>query len=567
MPTSRIPLTQPIENRGPDFSKDSRGVNCYFETRDQKREIIKRPGLDYCTTITTATIPNIVQGQGLAEFRGQIIAVIDNKVWKVDPVTYDQTYLGVIQGQVEQVSFTKDFLDNNLFFHNAYNFYSIDKNWILTHLTSTSVASTTVMVTGSGFTTSSTVTFTAPPTGGVLATGDAVISGGGILSVIITNPGSGYLTAPTFIVTGGTVNASGTSVLNVIPDPNFAVGTVFLDQYVFVGCCNNRIYNSYLNDCNKWDALSYISFEQSTDRLLGIAKHLNYLVAFGEWSIQFYYDAGTTPGSPLAVASSYMSEIGLAAPGSLVQTEQSIIWVGRSRSNGPGVYVMDGTSPIRISSHGIERVLQASCLDEVTAYTVKVNGHMFYILTLHDLNVTMVFDLAEKVWYQWTMWTTASNDQPDPTIVSEGYFRPCYYCQANNDTFVLDDDNGVLYKLNTFKYSDVNTPIYFRSVTDIMDSGTTKRKFYNRVEVIGDKVPGTLLIRHTGDDYNNWSKYREVNLMSPRCQIYQTGSDRRRAWEIFCTENVPLRLDSIEVDFSVGELDQDSQVGKENYRR
>ena len=45
MPLERIPLTQPIESRKADFQKDSRSVNCVFETRDQKREFVKRPGL------------------------------------------------------------------------------------------------------------------------------------------------------------------------------------------------------------------------------------------------------------------------------------------------------------------------------------------------------------------------------------------------------------------------------------------------------------------------------------------------------------------------------------------
>jgi hypothetical protein len=100
-----------------------------------------------------------------------------------------------------------------------------------------------------------------------------------------------------------------------------------------------------------------------------------------------------------------------------------------------------------------------------------------------------------------------------------------------------------------------------------MDSGSSKRKFYNRVEVIGDKIPATLLIRHTGDDYLNWSSYREVNLMSPRAQIYQTGADRRRAWEILCTDNVPLRLDALEIDFSIGEIDGESQGVPTPYRK
>ena len=100
-----------------------------------------------------------------------------------------------------------------------------------------------------------------------------------------------------------------------------------------------------------------------------------------------------------------------------------------------------------------------------------------------------------------------------------------------------------------------------------MDNGTTKRKFYGRLEIVGDKVPGNMFVRHSGDDYNNWSNYRSINLNAPRSQIYLSGADRRRAWEFLVTDNVPLRLDGAEVDFRIGEMDQEQGVGGGRYRK
>ena len=51
MAVERIPLTQPIESRDGTFDKDSYSSNCVFETRDQKREFIKRPGLVVAKTL------------------------------------------------------------------------------------------------------------------------------------------------------------------------------------------------------------------------------------------------------------------------------------------------------------------------------------------------------------------------------------------------------------------------------------------------------------------------------------------------------------------------------------
>jgi hypothetical protein len=66
-----------------------------------------------------------------------------------------------------------------------------------------------------------TVTFSAAPAGGTTATGVAVMGDAGteVVGVLVTNPGSGYLTAPT--VTFSTGGATGTSNLN----PSGTAGT------------------------------------------------------------------------------------------------------------------------------------------------------------------------------------------------------------------------------------------------------------------------------------------------------------------------------------------------------
>ncbi len=85
------------------------------------------------------------------------------------------------------------------------------------------VASVTVAAGGSGYANSTTVTFSAPPAGGVTATGTMTrgssTAGRPITSINITNPGSGYTSAPTIFLgnTGGGSGASFTVNLSNIP--------------------------------------------------------------------------------------------------------------------------------------------------------------------------------------------------------------------------------------------------------------------------------------------------------------------------------------------------------------
>ena len=489
MATLRIPLTQPIESRNGTFAKDSYSSNCFFETRDQKREFVKRPGLVSVKQIVSVTPPAYTPSQGLIEFNNKLIAVINNTVYQINPSSsFAVTNLGTTSTSTSQSYFAKTFLDANLFFHNK--------------------------------------------------------------------------------VTGYLLNQAGSFVATAtLPTAPYVPGVVALNNYIFLGTTTNRIYNCDVGDATTWNSLNYISFEQTSDTLVGIVRHLNYLVAFGNSSTQFFYDVANATGSPLGVATSYSSEVGCVNGDSIVATSNTVLWVGSGKSYGRAVYIMDGVSPVKISTANIDRHLTADGLSEVSAYCYTINGHSLYILTLYTTNQTLVYDINEKMWYTWTQYSIQSSNQANPGTYQESYFRPAFYAEVLNVPYILDDDTATLYTLGVDTYQDNGQAIYCRTVTDILDNGTTKRKFYGRLEILGDKVAGTMQVRHTGDDYNTWSNYRSIDLNASRSEVYLSGADRRRAWEFLCSSNVALRLDTAEIDFRIGEMDQEQEVGGGRYRR
>jgi hypothetical protein len=78
------------------------------------------------------------------------------------------------------------------------------------------VGSANITAGGNGFTAASGITFSAPTlAGGVQATGTLIVSGGAVVGVTITNPGTGYSTSapPTFTFTGPGAGAAGNIVL------------------------------------------------------------------------------------------------------------------------------------------------------------------------------------------------------------------------------------------------------------------------------------------------------------------------------------------------------------------
>ena len=559
MATERTPLTQPIETRDGTLTKDSKSVNGYFESRDNKREFIKRPGL------ATVTLDNPLpssDGQGIYYYNGYIYSVVNNTVYKTNPSTNATTTVGTITGTVKQCYFTPSFLGTYLFFHNQTNGYLINgSTGAFSLITNDKVAVVPILTGGTGYTdATASVTFSAPPSGGTTATGTVQTTGGVVTNITITNPGSGYVTAPTVTITdsGSGVNATASSLLSYFPTTGLVAGVAFLDAYVFVGTPAGRVYSCNVGDPTIWNPLDYITAEAESDQSVAICKHLNYVMNFGQWSLEFFYDNANPIDSPLAAATSYKVEIGCANGDSVVPFEQTVAWIGTSLSNGKGIFLLDGTAPTRISTAYIDRILGNSDMSKVTAYSFKMNGHMFYVCSLHDLNITLVYDFNEKMWNQWTMYAVGTATSGVTGIYAEQYFRPSYFTKVNNDYYLLDDDNGTMYTMSDLYYTDAGAPIYYRAVSDIVDNGTTKRKFYQRLEIVGDKVGAIMKVRHTGNDYKTWSNYRSVDLSKPRAQIYLGGADRRRAWEFLCTDAVPLRLDSAEIDFKIGEIENEA---------
>lgn len=625
MPIARLPLAQPIETRDGTLAKDSKCVNGYFESIGERRTFIKRPGL----VNTGASMPN-AQGQGLYNFNGSLFAAVNNVLYKINPTTYAVTTIGTmtgtIGGVVQQCYFNSTLNNTYLFVQNQVNGYTYNPaTGVFAKVVDDGITVTTV-ITGGTLYGAPTVAFSAPSGGGTTATGTVQTTSGILTGITITNPGSGYTSSDTLVVTitdhvapswvasttvtagdvywtgtdlytvtisgvtgtsaptftGSTPQSDGsatsqwlsatspagigayvTALLNGFPAGPYATGAVYLDTYTVIGGTNGEIYTSEPNNPTVWNALNYITAEAEPDGLVGIVKHLNYVLAFGQWSTDFYYDTGSYPGSPLAIATPYHIELGCANGDSICSFEQTTVWVGTAKEQGPSVYSIMGVSPSKISTPYIDRILNNSTLTDVIAYPLRINGHTFYILTLADLNQTLVYDLNEKQWYQWTMWAVGDSDSGVPGIYAEQYFRPSYFAGVGETYFLLDDDNGTLYKMSDTYYNDDGAPIYYRAVTTIHDSGTTKRKFFHRLEIIGDKVPATLKIRHTGTDYNSWSSYRSVDLNKDRAQIYLGGADRRRAWEFLSTDSQPIRLEAAEIDFDVGELENVGQPAQQ----
>ena len=416
----------------------------------------------------------------------------------------------------------------------------------------------------------------------------------------------------TYTFAGGTSPATGT--ITAKGGRRTVPGIVFLDGYFVVMDTNAKIQSSNLNDPLVWSALDFIVAQIEPGAGVAIAKSQNYIIAFKEWSCEFFYDAGNPVGSPFSTVGNGFNLVGCASGDSVANLDGILFWVSQTHQKGRGVHMMQGLQEQGISTPDIERILNLSTLATVYSYGVKIAGHSFYILTLVDQNITLVFDMTSKVWSQWssltlgtavsvtsitlsgttatvtcgavhnlldcdpvnmaganqgayngifvtsyvsstvfTFETTAGSVTPatgtiTSTPYTETYFKYTKYVNALGRDLVQHETNGTLCELTESANADVGIPVNVLIRTGKLDGGTINLKRYATLEIIGNKVAGTAYVRHSGDDYVTYTKYRPVDLNATRSLIRRLGADRRRSYDIRYLGSTSLQLSAIDVE-------------------
>ena len=549
MPIVNVPIPTSLKNRTNSLTKDSKMVNCFKETYpDGKVLAIKRPGkANY--TITPA-LPD--PGQGLWTYNNNLYAVAGGNLYSITGGTSTQLLTGMSANNISWVNT----LDTGsprpyMVFHDQVNGWFLNTTGTIVDMAK---QINLVVLVGGGTGYPSTGTFTVSGSiSGSGAAGTYIASGGTITSVTLTNPGSNYAGTLTVAFSGAGTGATATASLNSFP-ANPVPGIVYLDGYVFVMDSQGQIWQSDNENPSAWGALNFTSAKSEGDEGKAIARHLNYVIAFKEWTADFFYDAGNPTGSVLSINQSAHMEIGCADGNSIQNPEQTLIWMGTVVEGGRGIYMLNGLSPSKVSTKAVETFLNASDLTGTYSWLYKIAGHTLYGLVLTDQNVTLVYDITENEWH---VWTTSK----DYIGGGEDYFECSFVTQFpfNSGAFyVLDAVNGLVFTLSPTNYVDPFGPIRMRIVTDRMDFNTFAFKVGSALTIFGDQINDVMQVRHTEDDYNTWSQYRNVNLNLQKPCLYQLGRFRRRAYEFLYTGNNPLRLEKVDFNLN-GRLDNSQE--------
>lgn len=344
--------------------------------------------------------------------------------------------------------------------------------------------------------------------------------------------------------------SSGTGLLQ-ITDPDFPAtfykGWAYLNGTTYVMKPSATIQGSDINAPDVWDGLNFILAQITPDAGRGLAKQLVYVVAFKQTSTEIFYDAGNAAGSPLGSVQGAFVPFGCLNIDSVQDIDGSLVWAGSTRQASPQVWLMENLKASRVSTAPVEKLIERADFSagNVFSWSLKIDGHKFYVLTLKTENLTLAYDINEQFWAQWT----DSSGNYVPIVAS---------CTDSSLRHILQHEtNGRLYYCGAEYYTDAGAAIVHDIYPPAFDGGTLNIKTLPVMTFVADVVQGSALkVRSNDLDYTQgaWSNFRTVDLSQIRPQLTENGSFRRRAWHFRHDLPTWFRIKAVELRMDIGSL-------------
>ena len=400
-----------------------------------------------------------------------------------------------------------------------------------------------------------------------------VFSGGGynVLGSIAVGPNvsmesNGASGHQLCIVSAGLVyifdlNANTLTPINIAANGFTAAAmVVYLDGYfIAFEPSTQEFFISNLFDGTQWQALNYALAEGGPDNIVSLLVNQRELWLLGAYRTEIYYDSGAL-NFPLARNNNAYVECGCAAQFSVAKFSNTIAWLGRDKMGSGVVYLMNGYTPQRISTHAVEAAIQKyPRIDDATAYTYQDRGHTLYRLDFPSGDATWEYDLSTQLWHERGSWDTAQGAYKAHVARTHAF--------AFGRHIVGDYTSGKLYVQSAQYYSDAGNLIRrMRRAPHLTNEA--KETFYSEftldmqvgVGLDGGVHPGAnpqVMLRYSNDGGYTWSQERAVSAgaigaTKTRVTWRRLGRARDRVFEIVISDPVFVMIANAYLELAAG---------------
>lgn len=330
-----------------------------------------------------------------------------------------------------------------------------------------------------------------------------------------------------------------------------AIDLGFIDSFiVFLAANGKEFYNADSADAS----IGFLTFSEGTefprefgtDLFLGMGIDHRQITFFGTDTSEMYIDAGNPTNSPFSSAPDNFIELGIGASYSVVEQDQTLFWIANDRT----VRRKNGQTPLRVSNHGIETILQNADLTNCYGMAFSYRGHLFAAWTLPIEGRTIVFDVTTGEWHE---------------LQSFGltYWRASCTVSAFGKQLVGDSQTGRIGYLDTKHFTEFGIPQTASWIHQAVYSGH-KRISHERIEILlgaGQEpaygVTPLITLYYSDDGGSTFKAFptRSLGLKgdySNRAFWVKLGTSRDRVYRFHLSDPLPTWAVDVQLEAAGG---------------
>lgn len=368
--------------------------------------------------------------------------------------------------------------------------------------------------------------------------------------------------------------------LTEVTDGDFPASTFIgtpshIDGYCVVAATDGYLYNSDLNSLSLWTSTSKIAVQATPDSLVGTAKLGQYVLALGTRSIELFYNAGLSSGSPLQRVQGGVMNYGVLHQKACIEVDDQVLFVGQS-SEGVGVYLLSEGSkqPRKVSSalidakltryagEAVNTPLRGGLVDSTLDHSlnskhiqfsgvVSAHGQRIAILGIAGYEYGYVFSLN-----RWIGWQLGGNQVGRYFAVgsSQLVIRGLGVTGGSCTIETENTSTASNYYLSTGIDYGNNFQAWLKTVP--MTMGTNHKKFYKTLEVIADYEATTSNVSVTAYDDDGAATPSigtiDFGVRPPANKLTRPGMSKKRQWTISNSSNYGCAIDGAILTYEVG---------------
>lgn len=304
-----------------------------------------------------------------------------------------------------------------------------------------------------------------------------------------------------------------------------------------------------------WNGLDFATAEGNPDNILS-QKILNdelYLIGYKTVEV---WNATGNGASPFQRNRAVVIDHGCIAANSVGKAMDSLFWLGGDNLGQGIVWQLSGYQVERISTHEIEqKIAQMPYIADAFAVTYQQDGHTFYILQFPSAGKTLVYDITNELWSEWSY-------KDDATGVENIWKASCHCFSAGNN-LIGDTESGKVFALDKEVFTDNGNEIV-TELTTMVDKLGQSYLFYNELiidietgmgnSLVDDPKIGLCWSDDAGHSWSNWrlSSIGKIGRYGTVVRYDMLGAARNRVWRFRVTDPVKAVIMGIVVNADRG---------------